>query len=96
MTVTTDDVIVVVKDLPMAHPTIVGYAEAHGVRISDIVHAVDGDVMNGLEYHRAISLLSRIIVVLLQSKIMPPTPGRSMNVMINRLRSHSRPRNLLD
>ncbi|KAF4320373.1 hypothetical protein BBO99_00004010 [Phytophthora kernoviae] len=77
-----------VKDLPMAHPNIVGYAEAHGVRIFDIIHAVDGEVINGLEYNRAISLLSRptrpIVVVFARSKIMPPTPGRSTGVMTNR------------
>lgn len=88
MTITTDDVNVIVKDLPMAHPNIVGYAEAHGVRIFDIIHAVDGEVINGLEYNRAISLLSRstrpMVVVFARSKVMPPTPGRSTGVMSNR------------
>ncbi|KAF1788158.1 PH domain-like [Phytophthora cactorum] len=88
MTITTDDVNVIVKDLPMAHPNIVGYAEAHGVRIFDIIHAVDGEVINGLEYNRAISLLSRstrpMVVVFARSKMMPPTPGRSTTVMTNR------------
>lgn len=81
MTITTDDVNVIVKDLPMAHPNIVGYAEAHGVRINDIVHAVDGEIINGLEYNRAISLLSRptrpMVVVFARSKMMPATPSRA-------------------
>ncbi|CAH0514103.1 unnamed protein product [Peronospora belbahrii] len=72
----------------MAHPNIVGYAEAHGVRIFDIIHAVDGEIINGLEYNRAISLLSRstrpMVVVFARSKVMPPTPGRSTGVMSNR------------
>ncbi|RLN71236.1 hypothetical protein BBJ28_00007028, partial [Nothophytophthora sp. Chile5] len=88
MTITTDDVNVIVKDLPMAHPNIVGYAEAHGVRMFDIVHAVDGEIINGLEYNRAISLLSRstrpMVVVFARSKMMPPTPGRSTGVMTSR------------
>lgn len=81
MTITTDDINVIVKDLPMAHPNIVGYAEAHGVRIHDIVHAVDGEIINGLEYNRAISLLSRptrpMVVVFARSKMMPATPSRA-------------------
>ncbi|TDH73113.1 hypothetical protein CCR75_004262 [Bremia lactucae] len=88
MTITTDDVNVIVKDLPMAHPNIVGYAEAHGVRIYDIVHAVDGKVINGLEYNRAISLLSQntrpMVVVFARSKVMPSTPGRYTASMTNR------------
>ncbi|KAI9922569.1 hypothetical protein PsorP6_000899 [Peronosclerospora sorghi] len=88
MTITTDDVNVIVKDLPMAHPNIVGYAEAHGVRIFDIIHAIDGHVIHGLEYNRAISLLSRptrpMVVIFARSKVMPPTPGRSTGTMSNR------------
>ncbi|DBA03341.1 TPA: hypothetical protein N0F65_004618 [Lagenidium giganteum] len=81
MTITTDDVTVSVKDLPMAHPNIVGYAEAHGVRINDIIHAVDGEVIRGGEYSRAVSLLSRpvrpMVVVFARSKVLPPTPSRA-------------------
>ncbi|EGZ25607.1 hypothetical protein PHYSODRAFT_359506 [Phytophthora sojae] len=79
MTITTDDVNVIVKDLPMAHPNIVGYAEAHGVRIFDIIHAVDGEVINGLEYNRAISLLSRstrpmVVVEMLKDLVLAMRP----------------------
>lgn len=88
MTITTDDVNVIVKDLPMAHPNIVGYAEAHGVRQFDIIHAVDGEVIRGLEYNRAIALLSRptrpMIVVFARSKMAPQTPSRSTGVMTSR------------
>lgn len=89
MTITTDDVNVIVKDLPMAHPNIVGYAEAHGVRQFDIIHAVDGEVIRGLEYNRAIALLSRpvrpMIVVFARSKVAAPqTPSRSTGVMTSR------------
>lgn len=88
MTITTDDVNVIVKDLPMAHPNIVGYAEAHGVRQFDIIHAVDGEVIRGLEYNRAIALLSRpvrpMVVVFARSKLAPPTPSRSTGVMTSR------------
>lgn len=86
MTITTDDVHVIVKDLPMAHPNIVGYAEAHGVRIHDAVHAVDGEVINGVEYNRAISLLSRptrpmvVVFARAQRSVPPPTPTRSAGI----------------
>ncbi|KAF1334067.1 Pleckstrin domain-containing protein, partial [Globisporangium splendens] len=88
MTITTDDVNVIVKDLPMAHPNIVGYAEAHGVRQFDIIHAVDGEIIRGLEYNRAIALLSRptrpMVVVFARSKMSPQTPSRSTGVMTSR------------
>lgn len=88
MTITTDDVNVIVKDLPMAHPNIVGYAEAHGVRQFDVIHAVDGEIIRGLEYNRAIALLSRptrpMIVVFARSKMAPQTPSRSTGVMTSR------------
>ncbi|TYZ57714.1 hypothetical protein PybrP1_006289 [[Pythium] brassicae (nom. inval.)] len=88
MTITTDDANVVVKDLPMAHPNIVGYAEAHGVRQFDVIHAVDGEVIRGLEYNRAIALLSRparpMVVVFARSKLAPQTPSRSTGVMTSR------------
>lgn len=88
MTITTDEHNVIVKDLPMAHPNIVGYAEAHGVRQFDILHAIDGEVIRGAEYNRVVSLLSRpnrpMVVVFARSKIAPPTPSRSTGVMTSR------------
>lgn len=88
MTITTDDINVIVKDLPMAHPNIVGYAEAHGVRQFDVIHAVDGEIIRGLEYNRAIALLSRpvrpMVVVFARSKLGVQTPSRSTGVMTSR------------
>lgn len=87
MTITTDDFHVIVKDLPMAHHKIIGYAEAHGVRVGDIIHAVDGETIRGPEYARAVNLLSRphrpMVVVFARSKLMlqPPTPTRSTAVL---------------
>ncbi|TMW65841.1 hypothetical protein Poli38472_003606 [Pythium oligandrum] len=87
MTITTDEYNVIVKDLPMAHPNMIGYAEAHGVRIGDIIHAVDGEIIRGVEYNRAVSLLSRptrpMVVVFARNKFIPPTPTRSTAVLSN-------------
>ncbi|GLE04419.1 hypothetical protein PINS_up013361 [Pythium insidiosum] len=85
MTITTDDYNVIVKDLPMAHHNLIGYAESHGVRIGDVIHAVDGEIIRGLEYNRAVSLLSRphrpMVVVFARSKFTPATPSRSTAVL---------------
>nr|CCA14533.1 conserved hypothetical protein [Albugo laibachii Nc14] len=60
MTISSNDQNIIVTELPMGHRNIIGYAEAHGVRVNDIIHAIDGHILNGCdEYSRAISLLSR-------------------------------------
>jgi hypothetical protein len=85
MTITTDDFNVIVKDLPMPHHNIIGYAESHGVRVGDVIHAVDGEIIRGTDYPRAVGLLSRpnrpMVVVFARSKYTPPTPTRSTAVL---------------
>ncbi|OQS07902.1 hypothetical protein THRCLA_00106, partial [Thraustotheca clavata] len=75
MTITTDDNRVLVSRLPQPHANVMGYAEAHGVRLGDTIHAIDGYILDGPEYGRAVSLLKRpqrpMIVVFWRASVTP-------------------------
>ncbi|OQR98252.1 hypothetical protein ACHHYP_08926 [Achlya hypogyna] len=75
MTITTDDTRVLVSRLPQPHANVMGYAEAHGVRLGDSIHAIDGHILDGPEYGRAVSLLKRpqrpMIVVFWRASVTP-------------------------
>nr|CCA25411.1 conserved hypothetical protein [Albugo laibachii Nc14] len=75
MVVNADEEHVLVTELPMAYPNVIGYAEAHGVRTSDVIHAIDGEIIKGSEeYSRAVCLLSRpkrpMVVVFRRSRAL--------------------------
>ncbi|KAG9406398.1 hypothetical protein AC1031_002717 [Aphanomyces cochlioides] len=75
MTITCDDERVLVSRLPQTLPNVMGFAESRGVRIGDSIHAIDGNVLNGPEYARAVSLLKRsvrpLVVVFWRASVQP-------------------------
>ncbi|RHY24196.1 hypothetical protein DYB32_008949 [Aphanomyces invadans] len=75
MTITCDDDRVLVSRLPQSIPNVMGFAESRGVRIGDSIHAIDGNILNGPEYARAVSLLKRstrpLVVVFWRASVQP-------------------------
>ncbi|KAF0684056.1 Aste57867_23977 [Aphanomyces stellatus] len=75
LTITSDDDRVLVSRLPTSIPNVMGFAESRGVRIGDSIHAIDGNVLVGNEYARAVSLLKRaarpMVVVFWRASVHP-------------------------
>ncbi|ETV81753.1 hypothetical protein H257_05345 [Aphanomyces astaci] len=75
LTITSDDDRVLVSRLPPSLPNVMGFAEARGVRVGDSIHAIDGHILNGPEYARAVSLLKRstrpLVVVFWRASVQP-------------------------
>lgn len=93
LVVNADEEHVLVTELPMAYPNIIGYAEAHGVRTSDVIHAIDGEIIKGSEeYSRAVCLLSRpkrpMVVVFRRSRVATLTQEK-LNIACEGLSSPS-------
>jgi hypothetical protein len=75
MTISSNEEHVYVSRLPQPFTNVLGFAEAHGVRNGDTLHAIGGEILNGPEYGRAISLLKRhtrpLIVVFWRATVTP-------------------------
>jgi hypothetical protein len=67
---------IIVTELPLSKQHNVGFAQRHGVRMRDIIHAIDGKIVRKMSFEQSISMLSSdkrpIIVVFARSLFQNP------------------------